>query len=90
MRVGRRRTEAVVVLVDLSSTGHICCASLTTMRTSQQRGGVDGRGDQRQQEDGACLSGLWLVADAGRKGVTNALPSCLDNDDNDEVTKGAH
>jgi hypothetical protein len=46
--------------------------------TSQQRGGVDGRGGRRQQEDGARSSGLWLVADAGRKGVTNASPSCLD------------
>jgi hypothetical protein len=35
------------------------------------------------------LSGLWLVADAGRKGVMNASLSRLDNDDSNEATKGA-
>ncbi len=87
--MGRRREEVVVVLVDLSSTGHIRRALLMTMTTSQQRGSVDGQGGQRQQEDDTCSSDLWLVANAGRKGVTNASPSCLDDDDNDEATKGA-
>jgi hypothetical protein len=50
---------------------------------------VDSQGGRRQQEDGARSSGLWLVADAGSKDVTNALPSCLDDDDNVEATKGA-
>jgi hypothetical protein len=35
------------------------------------------------------LSGLWLVANAGRKGVTNALPSCLNDDNKDKATKEA-
>ncbi len=35
------------------------------------------------------MSGLWLVANAGRKGVTNALPLCLDNNNNNKKTKEA-
>ncbi len=68
MRLDLRRAEAVVVLVDLSSTGHICRALTMTTTTSQRRGGVDVRGGRRQQEDCAHSSGLWLVSDAGKKG----------------------
>jgi hypothetical protein len=60
--MGRQRVEAVVVLVNLSSTGHSRRVLTMTTTTSNEGGGVDGRGGQCQQEDGTCLPVLWRVA----------------------------